>query len=140
MSHTPGPWEWNMDSISTGMHKGKSIHSTLGNKGIRKAVAYPNYTEHGGGVWETWISVKPEDARLIAAAPILLEALEAVVPPGEDWWCPTCHEALPGSRVTNTEHCDTCGTYIGGTNTPEWVDKARAAIAAARGEGQNGRE
>ena len=32
------------------------------------------------------------------------------------WYCPQCQEALPSSRVTNHELCDTCGT------SAEWID------------------
>jgi hypothetical protein len=59
---------------------------------------------------------------------VLREALEAIVPEREDWWCPTCKASLDGSRVTNGECCDTCGTYLGGINTPEWITQARAAL------------
>ena len=61
-----------------------------------------------------------------------LAALEAIVPPGDDWWCPTCKQALDGAHVTNQECCDTCGTYLAGINSPEWVDQANAAIAACK--------
>jgi len=41
-------------------------------------------------------------------------ALEECVPEIDDgdWWCPLCQQALSWSSVTNTEHCDTCGTYL----------------------------
>jgi len=29
-----------------------------------------------------------------------------------DWFCPKCQEGLDGSRVTNDERCDTCGTPV----------------------------
>ena len=29
-----------------------------------------------------------------------------------DWYCPTCDEYLSGSRVTFSEHCDTCQTPV----------------------------
>ena len=61
-----------------------------------------------------------------------LAALEAIVPPGDDWWCPTCKQALDGAHVTNQECCDTCGTYLAGINSPEWVEQANAAIAACK--------
>lgn len=59
------------------------------------------------------------------------EALQLITPEGGDWWCPTCQQHLSSSRVTNAECCDTCGTYLAGVSDPEWVAKARAAIAAA---------
>lgn len=31
----------------------------------------------------------------------------------DGWWCPTCRASIDGSRVTDSERCDTCGTYLG---------------------------
>ena len=74
------------------------------------------------------------NARLYAAAPDLLDALKDVTPDTEDWWCPTCQEALSPGRVTHADRCDTCGTYLGDIATPAWLTKARAAIAKATGD------
>jgi DNA-directed RNA polymerase subunit RPC12/RpoP len=62
----------------------------------------------------------------------LYDALKALTPPSDDWWCPVCQTALDGSRVTNDERCDTCGTSLGGS--PDVLTRARAALARARGE------
>jgi Restriction alleviation protein Lar len=59
---------------------------------------------------------------------VLRKALEAIVPEDEDWWCPTCKVSLASSRVTSSECCDTCGTYLGGVNTPDWIKQAREAL------------
>lgn len=76
-------------------------------------------------------SVHPiPSAEVLAAMHEGIEALKEVVPPGDDWWCPTCKEALDGSRVTFYERCDTCGTYLGGVADPKWLVKARAALRA----------
>lgn len=63
--------------------------------------------------------------------------LRTATPPGDDWWCPTCCDALDGSRVTFEERCDTCGTELTEFNAKPWGEAARAALArldAARKE------
>jgi len=42
---------------------------------------------------------------------------ETVLPDAEgDWFCPDCDMFLDASRVTNDEHCDTCGAEV------EWLE------------------
>jgi len=69
------------------------------------------------------------------AAPDMLAALEAVIPEEghSDWWCPTCKEFVGGWEVTYQEVHEKCGTFLGDINDPEWITKARAAIAKAKG-------
>lgn len=70
---------------------------------------------------------------LAAQVAELRRALEKIVPPGEDWWCPSCQVALSGTRVTFEERCDTCGTFLG-YQSAEWIAEARAALAISPGE------
>lgn len=84
--HTPGPWEVHEDAIRPRhliTHPDDQVIPFIGEQGRIRA-----------------------DARLIAAAPALLAALEDAL-----------HDAM-------TLHDITCG----------WTDKARAAIAQAKGE------
>ena len=57
MSHTQGPWEYNEEELSTGM-------------------SFDVYNENGKRITEAYVTQK--EARLIAAAPELLEALEDI--------------------------------------------------------------
>ena len=59
---------------------------------------------------------------------IAREALESMLPPGDgsyssDWWCPSCRELKDGGRVTNSEHCEDCGTFL----TPHQNGEAQSA-------------
>ena len=65
----------------------------------------------------------------------LLAVLAEAVPATDDgWWCPTCRAAVAGSQVTYEEYHESCGTYLGAVNDPEWITRARAAITKAEGE------
>jgi hypothetical protein len=75
------------------------------------------------------VELKLENESIKAERDEAVELLKKVVPPGEDWWCPTCQVGLSGSRVTFNEECDTCGTYLGEINAPEWAESARAFLA-----------
>lgn len=94
--HTPGPWRvnprgsdiWNIESEKTGEH-----------------IARVSSSMQPGGRFD-------DDARLIAAAPDLLSALEG------------CLRDMRSMRISND--CDPVNTYS--------MDAARAAIAKARGE------
>lgn len=90
--------------------------------------------EHGVSLVNIVAAHGKQLAKAIALHQELVDTLETVVPTGDDWWCPTCQEGLSGARVTNSECCDTCGTFLGDIATPEWIEKARAVLAKARGE------
>ena len=94
MSHTPGPWAWKIEGFDG--------YKLIAKDGTKVADDGSADGEYGG-----WMNDPNEpNARLIAAAPDLLKALEKIV-------------AL--------EH------YRHGYH-PAWTDQARAAIAKARGE------
>lgn len=63
------------------------------------------------------------------------QLLAEVTPPAEDWWCPTCKKCVHVSRVTDEDYHKECGTYLGAVNAHLWANRARAALAKARGEG-----
>jgi hypothetical protein len=93
-NHTPGPWEWQHDYESS--PNWCSIMTKIGNKLTYIADVYRGEA----------------DARLIAAAPDMLEALEALLPLAEDFYYDVNH----------------------GDEYVEQFVKARAAIAKAKGE------
>lgn len=70
--HTPGPWKWHMEVQERGpMGKGSLRYANLGR------VLRPNWcTGPEGELWQAWVNVSEADAKLIAAAPELLEALQ----------------------------------------------------------------
>jgi len=86
MSHTPGPWTWEGDSPSD-VRPHVCPHST-------------EWTDHGPDLWggdgepvitsygydASGLNVKQDDARLIAAAPDLLEALERIAAFESEAW------------------------------------------------------
>lgn len=94
--YTPGPWEFEL--------------SPAGNHHIIPVASHGN-----GWVGERYMRVSGvidiHDARLIAAAPGLLEALQALLP-------------------------DAIGNHMGGPDTQARIDAARAAIAKATGGDQ----
>lgn len=47
-----------------------------------------------------------------------------------DWWCPECEEALPPSRVTYQERCDTCGSAV------SWKEAREPTPDEMRAEGR----
>lgn len=84
MKHTPGEWK----------KVGRSIEH-----------------EGGGLICDLFITDVPfeemeANARLIAAAPELLETLKEALPPEDHsgWWCPTCKCTVPGKEVTFEEY------------------------------------
>lgn len=95
--HTPGPWEIEVRD------EGKNHNITPIASGGRGWVG-DRYLRVGG-------AIDIHDARLIAAAPDLLEALQRLLP-------------------------DAVGNHIGGPDTQARIDAARAAIAKATGSAQ----
>ena len=96
--HTQGPWEWCGNDLDGGKHQELSV--------LEVKVSCAGYCY--GGTADIAVSV--EDARLIAAAPELLEALEMIIAEADSY------------------------TKRTGTPVYNWIDCARAAIAKARGE------
>jgi hypothetical protein len=97
VSHTPGPWKWELDCWALHNSKGENV-------------LYPS-TSYG----DPTIRVSDDNARLIAAAPDLLAACEALMgyfKSGND---------VPVDRATLTCMCDT-------------VVLASAAIKKAKGQ------
>ena len=116
--HTPGPWTVGAIPVRTGPNNsGRDILSADG-----ETVATVIGVGHVG---TSMGAAGDADARLIAAAPDLLEALE-------DFQIRTCTDC-DGSGMENDHdaciHCGGCGeTFSGG-----WPPHVRAAIAKARG-------
>ena len=101
MSHTPGPWHWDSDPVK-GDPTGRVRYQVVA---LGKTITKVYYSSYEGGLTNA-----EHDARLIAAAPDLLEALERIM-----------HYAHIGAAA--------CDVYV--TDQPEFV-KARAAIAKAK--------
>ena len=88
MAHTPGPWRWSDDGEG----------NIWGRSGLEPCVLY--------GTVESLVNVYDADARLIAAAPVLLAALQNIL---------LCDEAQDLESMANA------------------LQDARAAIAKATG-------
>ena len=102
--HTPGPWAWQGDLY-------KELVSLSNPKiGPNGAAQYTVVIDDGSAAGEYSQMIDPEgpDARLIAASPDLLDALQSLV--------------------------DMDVSYQRGQKVSDAVDKARAAIAKATGE------
>jgi len=72
MTHTPGPWEWVPDRFNGG-------YSGIASQATGQEVLFPNHRNEGDD-GDAWFEDFPSEAdkHLIAAAPDLLEALEAI--------------------------------------------------------------
>lgn len=110
MTHTPGPWIFSpeRDTHDSIIHTADAVekHGYIG-------------ADNGGVVGSSeWIWIKDEDARLIAAAPDLLEALEGAIGALE--------QDLDAGR--DSGDADWEGLAF------QRLEAARAAIAKARGE------
>jgi hypothetical protein len=73
MKHTPGPWVWDGVDESYGSFEAEVLKGANGDLVIRLEDDYPGYPECGEHLI---MDMNSEDARLIAAAPELLEALK----------------------------------------------------------------
>lgn len=104
MKHTPAPWKLTL--INPGPSKGSVFeHWRIGNEEAGNAIVAECYD------WTLNKSERDANARLIAAAPELLEALE------------DCYSEL--NQLA----------FLSGDNLAKpTLDKARAAIAKAKGE------
>ena len=80
MKHTPGPWEWNRPPISHD-DEFRSLAGADGKGVFRLNDVYLGYPECGQ---DLVIELSNEDARLIAAAPDLLDALNDLIRWDED--------------------------------------------------------
>ena len=125
--HTPGPWHVAHNGICAGMDKdGNDIF--LATIGVAPGTVGPHSIAKNRDTAKA-------NATLIAAAPDLLEALEAVTPKelSDGWWCPECRATI--DCATNEEYCVECGEYLADVQpSDEWHKKALAAIAKAKGE------
>ena len=132
--HTPGPWMIALNDCD-------NAPEVIGRKG--KPIASV-YTENLLCEWDLIMSKEEAraNATIIAAAPVLYEALKELLPPDDMvsnyWWCPTCKRAVPGTEVTYEEYHETCGTYIGAVNDSQWLRKAKDAIVKVEGESVDG--
>jgi hypothetical protein len=114
-AHTPGPWERGYhDTVLVNFDAGGS-HFTLLAEGRDCPVALIPDTENGG--WGPPTDEHEANARLIAAAPDLLEALKGLLPTNIDLGNPNIADGL-------VLPCDV---------TVGELRKARAAIAKATG-------
>ena len=98
IKHTPGPWY-----VGSGTYEGRNIYSVASvtdDEGFTYQPIVASAEDDGIKCWDA-------NARLIAAAPELLEALEEL--------------------IAATQHLDPCQAT---------AEKARAAIAKAKGEEQ----
>lgn len=68
--------------------------------------------------------------------PVLVEALERLIPPAFDeqvWWCPTCQDIDYGSGVNYDEYHVCCGTYLGDCQpNADQFGVARKALAKVK--------
>ena len=107
--HTPGPWRQGKVLI-TNITKRWDKNQRYKADSQERLMVFSNFLDSDEGRSRMKVAVcdNPEDARLIASAPMLLEALESLMPVEED--------IMPMAEIHRL------------------FDIARAAIAAARGE------
>ena len=131
MSHTALPWK-----VVENAHR--LIESSVTLDTVANAIVLGNYVKQGMSIKQA-IDKAAENAEFIVTAvnahealtqrvAALEEALRAVTPPVDAWWCPTCHRVADQHEVTFEEYHETCGTSLREINTPEWVIKARKAL------------
>ena len=122
-AHTPGPWHWDSDAVKNDPYgRVRYRVCTLG-----KTITQVYYSSFEGGLTNA-----DADARLIAAAPDLLEALIGLVglERGTEWHemgthfrCPDCGATT--AKPSDSEHNPNCPLIA-----------ARAAISKATGAKQ----
>ena len=108
IKHTPGPWY-----VGSGTYEGRNIYSVASvtdDEGFTYQPIVASAEDDGIKCWDA-------NARLIAAAPDLLEALEDAVIDFDNW---AAHE-------DNHPH----------EHLVAWAEKARAAIAKAKAKGED---
>lgn len=112
MTHTPGPWE--IELVAPSYNVGYRFHIWPGGRGGWMIAAITNASKSSED------SRCEANARLIAAAPDLLEAAEAALVTLEDEYGANYCECQPDSPGHPVSTCEGC--------------KLRAAIAKAKGE------
>jgi hypothetical protein len=104
MEHTPGPWEWS-GGLSDSYYRLVAPNADYRERNVLEVVEGTVYSEYSSD--SAYIDATPANARLIAAAPDLLDALE--------------------------EFCGGLFSYPPGSIGDEVLQKAKAAIAKATG-------
>ncbi len=108
--HTPGPWRWEPDARDDEHRKDRLVSDGPGPLNHDDVLTWDTDEPVG----DAWVGVSEADARLIAAAPELADALEELVD-----LVKVLHEHYQGEDAPY----------------PEELDRARAALkAAGRGE------
>jgi hypothetical protein len=76
VKHTPGPWKWEENSVSSSAHTCIEVRQDLGKTEYSGQIAYMQSAEHVGLMPRGEVMA---NASLIAAAPDLLESLQELV-------------------------------------------------------------
>lgn len=121
--HTPGPWRiephykcgWKGTAKDPTPNRWQAIYVSGQERGAKGIVV--NIGIKGGEVDDYWLSIKEADARLIEAAPDMLEALKALLPEVD----------------AEIEQRQTSGSDEYWLGLKALSDTARAAIAKAEG-------
>lgn len=140
MAHTPGPWEVRVESDGwdgkTTAIYGRDNALVLNGWGYAASGIYWGQSDHGAGSHDSDSDPALPDARLIAAAPELLEALKraVVLLDAAAEWCPQAAE-FGFKTLLLHDGKDASADGVGfGTDCENASDRAKSAIAKAEGE------